>query len=277
MRAEHLSANGVRLYVEVTGPESAVPVLLISGTGNDLRADAHPDGTKPPHPLVKSGFRLTQFDQRGLGQSDKPDLPYTMTDYADDAAALIDALGINRCHVVGISFGGMVAQHLAIRYPHVVDRLVLCCTSSGGPGGDSFDLLGIASLPEDERVKIAASVMDTRNDLSVSPPVFAPNYLPMAKRSARARTLMLADPNGPMGARRQLEARADHNTWADLPRVTAPTLVCGGIFDAQAPPQNIRTLSERIPNALLRMFDGGHAFTFQDPTAWPAIAAFLAN
>jgi 3-oxoadipate enol-lactonase len=296
---EFITANGITICYEVSGDPEGDAVLIVSGTGNDLRADiaraprtrsAHHstlradigvNGQRPPHPLTQHGFSVIEYDQRGLGQTSKPDQHYTMADYADDAAALLQALFQNdvipneTVHVVGISFGGMVAQHLAIRSPHLIDRLALCCTSTGGAGGSSFDLLAIAELPEDERVRITVEVMDTRNDMSVSPPVFAPGYLEMAKRGVRAKNLMERDPLGPMGARRQLEARANHDTWSDLPNVHIPTLVCGGIYDAQASPDNVRALSNRLPDSQLSMFDGGHAFLYQDQHAWPAIAAFL--
>jgi 3-oxoadipate enol-lactonase len=278
---EFINANGISICHTVSGPPEGDTVLIISGTGNDLRSDVAIDGTRPPHPLAAAGFCVIEYDQRGLGQTSKPDQPYTMADYANDAAALLHALRhddliANECvHVVGISFGGMVAQHLATGSPELVDRLVLCCTSSGGAGGSSFDLLAIADLPEDERVRITVSVMDTRNDMSAMPPVFAPRYLELAKRSARARHFMQFDPSAEMGARRQLQARADHNTWDQLPTVMTPTLVCGGLYDAQASPENVRALTDRLPNAELSMFDGGHAFLFQDPTAWPTIATFL--
>jgi 3-oxoadipate enol-lactonase len=276
------SVNGVSLYCEVSGPKDGVTVVVVSGTGNDLRADIERDGSRPPHPLATAGFRVVQYDQRGLGQSSKPDQPYSMTDYADDAAALIEVLRADGkiaapVHVVGISFGGMVAQHLAIRHSTLVRRLVLCCTSTGGEGGESFDLLAIADFDDEERVRIMVSVMDTRNDVSTTPPTLAPGYLEMAKRGARARTLMLADPLGAIGSRRQLEARAHHDTFNDLPSVTLPTLVCGGVYDAQASPENVRTLSTRIPMAELKMFDGGHGFLFQDPTSWPFVAEWLAR
>jgi 3-oxoadipate enol-lactonase len=279
---DFIEANGISICYDISGDPKGDCVLVISGTGNDLRADiADKTRTRPPHPLTQGGFCVIEYDQRGLGQTSKPDQPYTMANYANDAAALLTALYRNdiipneTVHVVGISFGGMVAQHLAIQSPNLVDRLVLCCTSSGGKGGSSFDLLAIADLPEDESVRITVEVMDTRNDMSVSPPVFAPRYLDMAKRGVRARTLMERDPLGAMGARRQLEARAHHNTWDDLPNVHIPTLVCGGVYDAQASPENVSALSSRLPQAQLSMFDGGHAFLYQDPNAWPAITAFL--
>ena len=130
----------IEIYHEVAG--DGPPVLLISGTGADLRNVPH-----ERHPLTRH-FEVHAYDQRGLGQSSKPDEPYTMADYADDAAGLLGALGVGPVHVVGVSFGGMVAQHLALRHPAVVDRLVLMCTSPGGPM-PSLDLLAMADLDTD--------------------------------------------------------------------------------------------------------------------------------
>src|SRR5512144_2870392 len=118
-------ANGVRLYIERAG--SGPPLLFISGTGGDLRVKPNVfDG-----PLAKA-FDVLAYDQRGLGRSEKPDRTYTMADYADDAAALMASQGWDRAPVVGVSFGGMVAQELALRHPARVSRLVLACTSPGG-------------------------------------------------------------------------------------------------------------------------------------------------
>ena len=79
-----------------------------------------------------------------------------------------------------------------------------------------------------------------------------------------------------IGARRQLEARAAHDTFARLPALPMPTLVCAGRYDAVAPLANAEALAAQIPRATLRVFDGGHAFFLQDPSAWSAIVAFLA-
>ena len=112
---------------------TGAPLLLIGGTGGDLR---RPE-TRFAGPLARH-FDLLAYDQRGLGQSWKGDARFTMADYADDAARLMEHLGWAEAHVVGISFGGMVAQELVLRNPAKVRRLILCCTASGGAGGASF-------------------------------------------------------------------------------------------------------------------------------------------
>ena len=118
-------ANGLSLYFERAG--SGPPLLFISGTGGDLRNKPNVfDGT-----LAKA-FDLLTYDQRGLGQSGKPNVPYSMSDYADDAAALMASQGWDEALVIGVSFGGMVAQELALRHPERVKRLVLACASPGG-------------------------------------------------------------------------------------------------------------------------------------------------
>ena len=118
------AGNGIDIYFAVHG--AGPPLLNISGSGNDLRRA--PASILP----VDKVFETLSYDQRGLGQTSKPEADYTMADYADDPAALIHSMGWASCHVLGTSFGGMVALNLAVRHPDLVDRLVLCCTSPGG-------------------------------------------------------------------------------------------------------------------------------------------------
>lgn len=265
---ETVRVGDIDVCFEVHG--SGTRVLLISGTGGDLRVDPN----RSAHPLT-AGHEVLMYDQRGLGRTSKPDEPYTMDQYADDAAGLMHELGWARAHVVGISFGGMVAQHLALRHPGLVDRLVLCCTSSGGAGGSSFDLLSLADRPRAERAELLLPVMDTRNDLSTDPPTLAPSFDRLAPFMA-APPLNADDPASELGARRQLEARADHDVYDRLGEITMPTLVAGGLHDGQAPPENLERLAAALPDATLRFFEGGHMFLLQDRSAWPAIVDFLA-
>jgi 3-oxoadipate enol-lactonase len=256
----------LEVHYETAG--AGPPVLFIGGTGGDLRQKPNVlDG-----PLVRH-FSVATYDQRGLGRTSKPDRPATMAEYGADAAGVIEHLGWSRAHVVGVSFGGMVAQELAIQRPDLVDRLVLCCTSSGGAGAPSYPLHELTDLDEDERLRTQLAISDTRNDRAWqgANPDRAARFLD----GMRARPTFDDSPEAAAGARRQLEARAGHDTWDRLPSITAPTLVCAGRYDGIAPVANSEALAARIAGARLEVFEGGHLFLLQDRSAWPAIIDFL--
>ena len=258
-------ANGVSLYYELGG--TGERLLIISGTGGDLRQP--PRFTEGP---LAENFEVLAYDQRGLGQSSVPAWPYAMADFADDAAALLDGIGWEDCAVMGISFGGMVAQELALRHAGRVRRLVLACTSAGGAGGASYPLQDLHGLSSDERAAQRMQLLDTRWDAAwrdANPDMVA---------LIGSRLNLQGDGDGPsQGLTNQLTARAGHDTADRLGAITCPTLVCGGRFDGIAPPSNSKFLAQGIPGARLEMFDGGHAFFLQDPAAIPAAIAFLSD
>jgi 3-oxoadipate enol-lactonase len=257
--------GSIELYCERAG--SGEPLLFISGTGGDLRVKPNVfDG-----PLAKA-FDLVAYDQRGLGRSAKPDVDYSMADYADDAAALMDAVGWASAKVVGVSFGGMVAQELALRHPGKVERLVLACTSPGGAGGASYPFHEIQHLKGEARARHLIPVSDTRRDAAwaAANPVAYAQFVAMGAADPYA-----GEPGREMGARRQLEARAGHDTWDRLHQVACPTLIAAGRYDGVALPETQDRMAGRIPGAQLQFFDGGHLFILQDRTALPAIIDFL--
>ena len=201
-----------------------------------------------------------------------------MAEYGADAAGLLDHLGWTRAHVVGVSFGGMVAQELAISRPDVVERLVLCCTSSGGAGQASYPLHELADLPAAERRRRQLAISDTHFDEAwqdAHPDEAAALLARMAETDAATAAKEAADPDAAMGARRQLEARRHHDTYDRLDRITAPTLVAAGRYDGIAPVANSEALVARLPDARLAVFEGGHLFLLQDRSAWRAIIEFL--
>ena len=153
---QFIEINDLSMYYELHG--EGPNLLHISGSGGDLRLTApHLNG-------LNRDFRGLHYDQRCLGQTTLGDHEPTMFDYADDAAALCAALGWGRTRVVGSSFGGMVAQHLAIRHPALVERLVLNCTSPGG-AMPSYPLHELEARPLAERTELSLSLMDTRYTL----------------------------------------------------------------------------------------------------------------
>jgi 3-oxoadipate enol-lactonase len=256
-------ANGLDIYHELHG--DGPPLLAISGSGNDLRV------SQPSLLPVNEHFRTLSYDQRGLGQTSKPDTYYTMADYADDAAALVATMGWDRCHVMGTSFGGMVALNFAVRHPGVIDRLVLCCTSPGG-AAPSYPLHRLGKLSPAEAFEERCRLTDRRYDPRADEPIpGAGRYFDVLKEQSTAP----ADPERLAGLGRQMRARMGHDVMADLPTITHPTLVCAGEYDDIAPVANSEILVDRMPNATLRVFDGGHIFLLQDRSSWPAIIEFL--
>ncbi|MDR3508682.1 MAG: alpha/beta hydrolase [Caulobacteraceae bacterium] len=243
------------------------PLLFISGTGGDLRE--HPNVLDGPFP---KSFEVLAYDQRGLGQTSKPDRPYSMADYADDAAALLDVVGWDRARVVGVSFGGMVAQELVLRHPRRVERLILACTSPGGAGGSSFPFHEIEHLTGEARARHLISISNVTRDaawIEAHPDQYA-RLLAWTAADPYA-----DEPGHRIGAHRQLEARSSHDTWDRLPQIACPVMIAAGRHDGIAPPQTQNNLAARIPGAQLRFFEGGHLFMLEDPAALPAMMAFL--
>lgn len=262
-----VAVRDIRLYYERqgTGPK----LLYINGTGADLRRKPNVFDS-----VLATHFDILSYDQRGLGQTDRPDTPYTMADYAEDANALLDALGWEHCAVMGVSFGGMVAQEFAVRYPARVERLVLACTSSGGAGGASYPLHDLLHLSLYEKTLHMLAISDTRQDAAWQ--AANPQEVQMQVAMAEAAAAVGADePNRAIGARLQILARKDHDTYDRLPTLTMPVLLCGGRYDGIAAVANQAAMHAQIPQAQLQLFAGGHAFLQQDLTAYPRIAAFL--
>lgn len=262
-----IDVRDIQMYYEIHGKGQRL--LFLNGTGGDLRRK--PNIFDSP---LTAHFEILAHDQRGLGQTDRPDIPYTMVDYAKDANALLEAVGWDKCNVMGISFGGMVAQEFALRYPQRIKRLVLACTSSGGAGGDSYPLHELGNLLPQERAVSVIPLFDTRRDATWQ--VENPQQYKELVDMMVANLMVGADePGRKVGARHQLEARIGHNTYDRLPNLQMPVFICGGRYDGIAPVANLEAINKQVPHARLELFDGGHLFLLQDPQAFERIAAFL--
>ena len=251
------------VYYEIGG--EGPRLFFISGSGGDLRN--RPNQFDSP---LSESFELICYDQRGLGQTSHPAGPFRMAQYADDAAALLDYLEVDKIPVMGVSFGGMVGQEFAIRHPDRVSMLVLACTSSGGAGGASYPLHEIEDLPPRQRAETHLRVADVRHTeewIVLNPDTWEKRVgLSMgARREDRDAT----------GARKQLEARREHDTFTRLSRISAPTLLAGGRYDGVAPPANMEAIGAQIEDADIKFFAGGHMFLVQDKSAYSFIIQWL--
>ena len=259
----------LEMYYERAG--AGPRLLFLNGSGGDLRVRPGPfQGPLGEH------FDLLAHDQRGLGRTSKPEAAFSMADYAADAAALLDHVGWERCRVIGVSFGGMVAQELAVQHPQRVERLVLCCTSPGGRGGSSYPLHELQVLSEEERGIRSLELSDQRMDAAWR--AAHPEALERVEKMMEARAAVGAgEPDRERGARMQLEARRHHDVIDRLPAANMPTLVCAGRYDGIAPLPNSEAIAGALPDATLEVFEGGHMFLLQDPRANERIVDFLSG
>jgi 3-oxoadipate enol-lactonase len=247
--------RGIEVYFEHGG--SGPRLLFLNGSGATLAQMG------PLLDPFRQTFELLAHDQRGLGRTSVPDDTPTMADYALDALALADHVGWNTFRVMGISFGGMVAQELATTAPERVAAVALLCTSPGGGGGSSYP------LHELEPGEGPATIYDTR---------FTPEWLAEHPDDEALAALVTAR-RGPRtrGEALQLEARRGHDVWDRLPRIDCPTFVAAGRYDGIAPMANSEAIASRIPHAEMRSYDGGHIFFAQDARALPDVEAFLST
>ena len=263
MPSAHL--NGIDIYYERKG--AGPRLLFCNGSGATLAGAALLIA-----PFVER-FDVVAHDQRGLGRTSIPPGPYTMADYAADALALMDHVEWQSCRVFGVSFGGMVAQEIAVTAPARVERLALACTSPGGEGGASYPLQDLAAKPAEEAQAVATRLLDTRFDAAylASHPAEQGLAAMMTARRAESKT-----DEQRRGEAEQMGARAKHDVTDRLGRIRCPTLVASGRYDGIAPRPNSEAIAARITGAELRVYEGGHAFFAQDAAALPEILDFLA-
>jgi pimeloyl-ACP methyl ester carboxylesterase len=246
-------ANGARLYYEVYG--EGEPLLLIMGLGAN-----HLSWT-PQIPVYAREFQVIVFDNRGTGQSDFSEgVDYTIPLLADDAAALLDFLGIDAAHVYGVSVGGMIAQEMALRHPERVRSLILGATSPGGTHAAAPDPQALQGLLDQ------GAAVDRVVNPALLDVLFSPAYLAEQGSELLEKFQRLADypATSPEAYAAQLRAVARHDTYDRLPDIAAPTLVLHGTDDPLLPVGNAHILAERIPGAKLVLFEGArHAYLLE--------------
>jgi pimeloyl-ACP methyl ester carboxylesterase len=248
-----VDAGGTELYYERAG--EGEPMLLIQGM-----SATHLAWGRPFLSLLESSFDCIVFDNRGMGRSGQAELPFTVTDMAADAAALLDALGIEAAHVVGISMGGTIAQELALAHPERIRTLTLGATFCGGPEGslmapEDLQMLGAAyASGEPEQVFRAMW------EINISP----------THRSDDSNFAAFREMGGALPAPRpvvaqQMQACAEHDTSGRLHEIDLPTLVIHGTADRLIDVANGKLVARLIPAPIELLEDVGHMFWWEQP------------
>jgi 3-oxoadipate enol-lactonase len=230
-------------------------VVLVGSLGATL------DLWDPQVAALAERYRVVRFDTRGHGRSPVPPGPYSIDDLTDDLVALLDTVGAERAHVVGLSLGGMTALRLAIREPDRVDRLVLMCTSAYVPPAQSWT----------DR----AALVRAEGPAAVAPTVVG-RWLTEPRRHShpqdveRLVTMISATPREGYAA--CCEAIAAMDQLADLPLVRAATLVIGGDEDSSIPAAHQEALAAGIEGARLQVLRAAaHLVTLEHADAVNAL------
>lgn len=254
--------RGAELYWEEHG--RGEPLLLIMGLSFPLTMWFR------LLPALAARYRVVLFDNRGVGRSGVPPGPYSIPLMADDAAAVLQAAGLDSAHVLGASMGGMIAQELTRRHPDKVRTLLLGCSSGGGwtLRRHSLGLLGghLRAQPwwnRESWMHALASLMYHRD---------TPAHRINEDVAVRLRDLPSLE-----GYRNQLLGLLCWSSWRWLPRIPVPTLVMHGDADRIIPHRHGELLARRIPGAEFHLIpNGGHMLmTDQQELVEERVLAFL--
>lgn len=249
----------MRLHVDERG--DGQPLLLLNGLGYANWA------WQRQLPEWSRSFRCIAVENRGTGRSPKPPGPYSIEEMADDAA---EALEGRRAHVCGYSMGGYLAQTLAVRHPELVDRLVLVCTATGGPG--------LVPTPPETAAAWLANAGGTSQEFAraTQPLSFRPGW---AEEHPDELEALLSDrlefPTPPECWRAQYDACVDWGTrLTPIEEIVAPTLVVHGDADRVVPYANGVDVARRIPGARFERFEGaGHLLFIEEPERFNRLVA----
>jgi pimeloyl-ACP methyl ester carboxylesterase len=249
---------GIGIAYELLG--DGPPLLLVQGLGYGGR------GWGPVLDLLAEDFLVVTYDPRGFGASDVPPGPYTAAQLAADAAAVLDAAGLERAGVLGASLGGMAAQELALERPELVDRLVLACTTPGGADAYPMPARTVRLLLEGPTL---APELALRRFVENALGDDAPGEL-----VERILAYRKANPPDPAGWAAQAAAGAAFDAHDRLGAIEAPTLVVHGTADAVVDPRNAGVLAAAIPDARPELLPGcGHLLFWEQPERFAVLVS----
>src|ERR1700720_806275 len=210
-------------------------------------------------PVLAQGYRTIAFDNRGIGQSDVPSGVYSMSSMASDAAAVLDAAGVEAAHVFGLSMGGMIAQEFALQYPKRVRSLILGCTAAGGPEAKR-------AAPEVIEVLTRQGMTPEEAARAINPYIYDKGT-PQSRieEDLKIRLQWVATFDGYMA---QLQGIVMWEAYSRIAQIAAPTLVVHGETDQLVPAENGKLIAQRISRSKLVMIPhASHIYSTDQPEA----------
>ena len=257
----YANVNGIKIYYEVYGKSAGLPILLINGLGGTC------NDWGPLPKILSKNKKVIVYDNRGAGRTDKPNPPYSMDMLVRDALGLLDCLEIRSCTVVGISMGGMIAQHLALKYPDRIRKLVLGCTTCNlaalvcrSPQVLSELVSWMQPFPQgqDKRKTMIEKCLSF---------LFSPSFPTKHPKEFMEFVSNASQTTQPIeGFVGQLAAVMEHNLCSQLSEIVSPTLVLHGTEDKLIPLEEGVKVAERIDRAqLITLEDSGHLFFLEHP------------
>jgi 3-oxoadipate enol-lactonase len=253
--------NDINIAYTERGKDEAV--VLIMGLG------ANKESWVMNMPALSKHYRVIAFDSRGVGATDRSGEFYTMGRMAEDTVGLLDALNIERAHIVGVSLGSMIAQEIAINFPQRVNKLILAAATPGMSDAANKDMWDKKNAEMQRRTGLGEDF----NERIISDPDSFDVVKIMVGLTANAfsriifRIPMVLGARyyfnrvGPSGVLDQLRAVSKHNTIDRLDQIKAPTLVMAGTDDKIVPIEFSRIVAEHIPGAKFLAFErGSHSF-----------------
>jgi 3-oxoadipate enol-lactonase len=259
-----INVRGLEMYYEIEG--DGPPVVLLGGLTQD-----HLGWAFQVPALASAGFRCVTPDNRDAGQTAQSPAPYRIKDMADDTIGLMDALGLQSAHIVGLSMGGMIGQEMAIAHPARVSSLTLVCTCAAMEP----DTVGILRAWKSARMVCD----DVDFVLMLSAWLFTHRFFQQLEAVQGFLQLVSGNPfpQTLTGFQRQCDAVMTHDTRDRVSRISVPTQVIVGAEDTLTPPRHSRWLAERIPGATLtEVPNAAHVLSIECPEAFNgALLQFL--
>lgn len=252
-------SNNISLYYQTKG--KGHPIILISGCNGDHQSVW-------PHPVVDAlakHFQVIQFDNRGVGQSDQPDIPYSIEMMADDVAGLMQALQLEKAHLIGYSMGGQIAAKFAEKYPEKINKMIACVSYANV---NTHVRLFAETRIELHELNLAESVIR-----KVGLPWIYSNQFLEKNFASLVQLREEPQPKSLVGFKRQFAAQCAFKSEAECFRnIKAPTLFIAGDEDWICPPADVKKFADLIPDSQMVIFsEAGHLLSLEYPNKFAQV------